>query len=223
MSGASRVEAVVFDWDGTLIDSKEALIATYHEATAEVLGQPYPTEEADIQKIVQLRGKESFDLIAKGDADLAERIAAAFHRAYKEKQAATQPFPGTVEALGRLRAGGVRIGVATSKARVRVDLEGGRTGLAALVDAIVSGDDVERAKPDPEAVVKAIELLGADPAATLYVGDGPNDVRAARGAGAIAVGVSYGFHPDEVRAERPDHLIDHPSELVELAGVGAVS
>lgn len=74
------------------------------------------------------------------------------------------------------------------------------------------------AKPAPESVIAAISRLDVSPAATLYVGDGPNDIRAARGAGAIAVAVTFGFHPDEARAENPDHVIDELAELIELAG-----
>ncbi len=216
---STAIEAVVFDWDGTLMDTKGVLVASFQATTAEVLGSPFPTERADIETIVQLRGQESFELIADGDEALAAEIATVFHRHYSELQAATRPFPGTLETVERLRAGGLGIGVATSKARSRLDLEAERSGLGELIDAIVTGDDVQEAKPHPESVIEAIRRLDAEPAAALYVGDGPNDVRAARGAGAVAVGVSFGFHPDELRAEGPDHLIDHPSELLALAGL----
>lgn len=221
MSAADRngVEAVIFDWDGTLMDSKEAILATYRATTTELLGKPYPTEPDDVHRIIQLRAKESFDQIAAGDAELAERIATTFHREYQVMQARTQPFPGTAETLASLRDAGIKLGVATSKARARTELEGERTGLLGFFDAIVTGDDVERAKPDPESVAKAIAELGVSPAAAIYVGDGPNDVLAGRGAGAITVGVAFGFHPDELAAEGPDHIIDLPSELLGLAGI----
>jgi HAD superfamily hydrolase (TIGR01509 family) len=217
-SERSQVEAVVFDWDGTLMDSKEAILATYRATTTEVLGSPYPTEPGDVDRIIQLRGKESFDLIADGDPELTERIATTFHREYQVMQSRTQPFPGTAETLERLRGAGIKLGVATSKARARTELEGERTGILGLFDVIVTGDDVERAKPDPESVARAIAELGVKPRAAIYVGDGPNDILAGRGAGAITVGVSYGFHPDELALENPDHIIEHPSELLGLAG-----
>lgn len=216
---SSKVEAVVFDWDGTVMDSKEAILATYRATTEELLGRPFPTEPEDVHRIIQMRGKESFDLIAAGDPELTERVAATFHREYQTLQARTQPFDGTREALAGLRAAGVRLGVATSKARARIELEGARTELLGFFDAIVTGDDVARAKPDPESVAAAIAALEVEPGATLYVGDGPNDIRAGRGAGAITVGVAYGFHPDELAAENPDHIIAHPTELLGLAGL----
>jgi len=213
----ATIQAVVFDWDGTLMDSKSALIASYHQATIEVLGEPFPTRHEDIEQIVQLRAKESFSIIAKGDEELYDKVAAAFHEAYKANAETTQPFPGTMEMLRELKAQGVKIGIATSKARMRMDLEGVRTGINDLVDFAITGDDVTNAKPHPEAVASSIQGLGCDPARTLYVGDGPNDVIAGKGAGAITVGVSFGFHPVEMRDEGPDHVIDDPAELVRLA------
>lgn len=213
----ATIQAVVFDWDGTLMDSKSALLASYHEATTAVLGAPFPVEHEDVEQIVQLRAKESFSIIAKGDQAVYDQVAEAFHEAYKANAEKTQPFPGTMEMLRALREAGVKIGIATSKARMRMDLEGVRTGINDLVDFAITGDDVTNAKPDPEAVASAIEGLGVDPARTLYVGDGPNDVIAGRGANAITVGVSFGFHPAEMREEHPDHVVDTPGEIVTLA------
>lgn len=213
------IEAAVFDWDGTLVDSKRVLLASFQETTREVVGTPFPTEREDVERIVQVRGQEAFEEIAAGDRDLYERIEEVFHRVYVERMAAIEPFPGVLETIAALRAAGLGIGVATSKSRSRLDLEAARTGIGELLDVSVSGDEVKLAKPDPESVSEAIRRLGADPGASLYVGDGPNDVRAARGAGAIAVAVSFGFHPEEARAAAPDHVIDEFPELLGLPGV----
>jgi HAD superfamily hydrolase (TIGR01549 family) len=218
MSDQAPIEAVVFDWDGTLVDSKRALVASFQETTTELLGAPFLVEEPDIERLVQVRGQEAFEEIAGGDRDLYERIEEVFHRVYVEQQKTIGAFPGAVETIERLRAAGQKIGVATSKARIRLDLEAERTGIGPLLDVSISGDEVKVAKPDPESVIEAIRRLGASPAATLYVGDGPNDIIAARGADAIAVAVTFGFHPDEARAENPDHVIDDLAELIELAG-----
>jgi HAD superfamily hydrolase (TIGR01509 family) len=213
-----RVEAVVLDWDGTLVDSKQVLVSSFQETTREVLGEPFPTARDDVERMIQVRGQEAFAEIAGGDAELYERIESVFHRVYVERQRRIQPFPAALETLRALREAGHGIGVATSKARIRLDLEAARTGIGELLDVSVSGDEVRVAKPDPEAVLATIGALGADPAASLYVGDGPNDVLAARAAGAIPVAVSFGFHPAEAKAAGPTHVIDSLAELVELAG-----
>jgi HAD superfamily hydrolase (TIGR01509 family) len=213
------VEAVVFDWDGTLVDSKTALVASFQLTTGEVLGEPFPTAHEDVERIVQVRGQEAFAEIAAGDSEVYERIETVFHRVYVEQMEAIQPFPGALETIAALRDAGRRIGVATSKSRARLDLEAERTGIGPLLDVSISGDEVKLAKPDPESVAETIRRLGVDPAATLYVGDGPNDIRAGRDAGAVTVAVSFGFHPDEAQAEGPDHVIEEFGQLLALAGV----
>lgn len=214
---SAPIEAVIFDWDGTLVDSKRALVASFQETTTEVLGAPFPTEHEDIERLVQVRGQEAFAEIAAGDEELYARIESVFHRVYVAQQETIAPFPGALETLVRLRTAGKKLGVATSKARIRLDLEAERTGIGELLDVSVSGDEVTVAKPDPEPISAAIERLGVNPAATLYVGDGPNDVIAARAAGATPVAVSFGFHPEEARAAGPDHVIDELGELIGLA------
>jgi len=214
------IEAVVFDWDGTLVDSKQVLVEAFQASTEEVLGSPYPSTHEETEMIVQLRGEDAFALLAEGDEALAARLAEAFHPHYVSRTENAVPFPGTLDTLQRLRAAGLKLGVATSKARIRLDLEAERTGIGAYLDEEITGDEVKAAKPDPECVVEVIRRLGADPARTLFVGDGPNDVLAGQGAGAITVAVTFGFHPDEARAAGPDHVIEAMPELLGLAGAG---
>lgn len=92
--------------------------------------------------IVQLRGEDAFALIAEGDAELAQRISTAFHPHYVARAERAVPFPGTLETLERLHAAGLKLGVATSKARLRLDLEAERTGIGRFLDAEVSGNAV---------------------------------------------------------------------------------
>lgn len=211
--------AVVFDWDGTLVDSKAVLVESFQATTAEVLGRAYPSTHEETEMIVQLRGEDAFALLAEGDAELAARLGSAFHPHYVARAERAQPFPGTLETLARLRTAGLKLGVATSKARIRLDLEAERTGIGRFLDEEISGDEVKLAKPDPESVAAVIRRLGVEPGRTLYVGDGPNDVLAGRGAGAVTVAVSFGFHPEEARAAGPDHVIAAMPELLGLAGV----
>ena len=218
---AGPIEAVAFDWDGTLVDFKRFLLTSFQRTTEEIFGKPFPTEEADVEKFVQLRGEDAFSLLADGDTEVMDQIETVFHRHYTQLSQEADPFPGTLETLERLRAAGLGIGVATSKARIRLDHELERTGIGAFIDEEVAGDEVKHAKPDPECVTRVIRLLGVEPARTLYIGDGPNDIRAARGAGAIAVAVTFGFHPDLIGEAGPDHVIDAYPELLPLAGVDA--
>ncbi len=214
-TSTTTVDAVLFDWDGTLMDTKETILRTYREASTEIYGHAYPTDPAQIEELVQLRAKEAFLLVAQGDAERAAEVAVRFGEAYARNQASATPFDGIADALRELVALGVQVGVATSKARSRFEADAERAGIRDLLAVAITGDDVTAAKPDPEPVARAIDELGLSPANCFYVGDGPNDVLAARAAGAVTVGVAWGFHPDECREAGPQLFVRDPAELVD--------
>lgn len=72
---STRIEAVVFDWDGTLVDSKAVPVASFQETTSEVLGEPFPTEPEDVERIIQVRGQEAFAEIAAGPTHVIDSLA----------------------------------------------------------------------------------------------------------------------------------------------------
>ena len=125
---------------------------------------------------------------------------------------------GMEDVLVRLHDEGRRLGVVTAKRRSTVDLAFAQVPLGHLFEAIVGGDETERHKPDPEPLLLGAERLGADPAATAYVGDSPFDVRAAKAAGMFAVAVTWGRIHDRERleAEQPDAIVDNAEELLGL-------
>jgi HAD superfamily hydrolase (TIGR01549 family) len=222
VAARDRIEAVMFDMDGTLLDSWDALLGAYHDATTEVLGAPHPTEREAIDRLIQLSARDAFPELAGGDPELAERIRAAFGESYRSRSAQIGLYDGVAEMLRTLRERGLKLGIATSKSRVRLDPDLEQTGIGGLLDATICGDEVPIAKPDPTPIRALMELLGVEPGAALYVGDGANDVMAAQAAGVQAVGAGYGFHPRACRAAGPEHWIDQPLDLPAIvAGDGA--
>jgi HAD superfamily hydrolase (TIGR01509 family) len=207
------VEAVMFDMDGTLLDSWDALLGAYQDATTEVLGEPLPVERADIDHLIQLSARDAFPLLAGGDLELAKRIQVAFGESYRSRSAQISLYDGVQEMLAALRDQGLKLGIATSKSRVRLDRDLEQTGIGALMDATICGDEVPVAKPDPGPIHAIMGLLGVEPAASLYVGDGANDILAAHRAGVQAVGAGYGFHPGACREAGPEHWIEEPLAL----------
>jgi pyrophosphatase PpaX len=123
---------------------------------------------------------------------------------------------GMEDTLERLRAEGRRLGVVTAKRRSTVELAFEHLPLGHLFDAVVGGDETERHKPDPEPLLLAAERLGASPAETVYVGDSPFDVRAAKAARMASVAVTWGRIHDRARLERehPDAIVDTAEELL---------
>jgi HAD superfamily hydrolase (TIGR01549 family) len=212
------VGAVLFDMDGTLLNSWDALVGAYHDATTRVLGAPFPVEPEDVYRIIQMRARDAFPTIAGGNLEVAGRIEGAFGESYRSRADQIALYDGVVEMLTELRDLGVRLGIATSKSRVRLDRDLVQTGIADLIDATICGDEVPVAKPDPAPIVAILEKLSSPPAEAIYVGDGANDVLAARAAGVRAAGVGYGFHPADCRAAGPEFWIEQPRDLPPLVG-----
>jgi haloacid dehalogenase superfamily, subfamily IA, variant 3 with third motif having DD or ED/haloacid dehalogenase superfamily, subfamily IA, variant 1 with third motif having Dx(3-4)D or Dx(3-4)E len=209
-------DAVMFDMDGTLVNSQEAILASYHDATTSILGEPFPVEKEDVEKIIQMRGQESFPLIAGGDHAKAEEIRKAFGEAYKIHQERIPLFPDVEVMLRTLKDAGIKLGIATSKARERLEADLERTGIAEYFDLTLTGDDVANAKPAPDQILAGIEQFGIEPERMLFVGDGSNDVVAGRDAGAKTAGVEFGFHPELVAAENPTYMLASYMELIPI-------
>lgn len=216
MNDTAPVEAVMFDMDGTLVNSRAAIERSYHDASTQVLGEPRPTDADEMEEILKLRGSEAFPLIVGDDPDQLAAFRSAFQDAYATHGAAADGFPGLTDGLQRLSGMGVALGIATSKARARLDLDLERLGIAHYFAFTVSGDEVPHGKPAPDPIFAVAAGLGVSPEHGLYVGDGENDIKAAHAAGMRAVGVGFGFHPEACRAENPDYFVDSYDELADL-------
>jgi HAD superfamily hydrolase (TIGR01549 family) len=226
MDDTVNIDTVLFDMDGTLLDSRDALLGAFHDATIEVLGAAFPVTKEDADRVIQLSARDVFPALAKGDEEAAKQIEAAFHRSYRSRTHQLRLFAGVSEMLAALRVQGISLGVVTSKSRIRLDRDLEQNGIAHFLDVSVCGDEVPVAKPDPRPIVAAMQMLGVPASRVLFVGDGANDVIAAQGARARAVGAGYGFHPEACRAAGPDYWIEGPLELPPLVAAiraGSVS
>lgn len=207
--------AVLFDWDGTLIDSGALLLRCWHRVTETVLGAAFPVTEQDRVKFLSMRGADSFPLLSD-DPDVVRALEDGFTEAYRAlAPAEVTPHKGARRVLDELRAQGVKVGVVTSKAGARMSCDLEACDFEGCFDVVVTGDDVSRGKPDPEGILAALDALGVAAAQAVMVGDGPVDVRAGQAAGTRTVGVSHGLHSvAELEAVAPDHLV---ASLVEVA------
>ncbi|MGN6380453.1 MAG: HAD-IA family hydrolase [Gaiellales bacterium] len=204
-----RPDVWLFDFDGTLADSVELIMASFRHATARVLG--YVPEEAVLRAGIGLPLIEQMRTL---DPERAQEL----YDVYVEHNAAVhdellRPYPGVDDLLTRLRTDGRRLGVVTSKRR-----ETARLGLRVLglegFDVVVGWDDTQTHKPGPEPLLHALELLGASPEDAVYVGDTAWDVRAGRAAGVATVAVLWGVSERaELEAEGPDLLFAQAAEV----------
>jgi pyrophosphatase PpaX len=207
-----RFPVVLFDLDGTVVDSGAIILASMRHATREVLGREYGDDE--LMQAVGGPGLES-QMAALAPEHVDELV-----RVYREHNEPLhdelEAFVGIEEVLVRLREEGRRLGVVTAKRRATVELAFRRVPVGHLFDTVVGGDETDRHKPDPAPLLLAAERLGVPPEDCAYVGDSPFDVRAAKAARMHAVAVTWGgIHARPLlEAEEPDAVVDVAGELL---------
>jgi phosphoglycolate phosphatase len=210
------MDLLIFDLDGTLVDSKLDLAHAVN-ATRAHFGMP----PLDLETIGQYVGNGAPVLIrramgAEASDDEVRRALEYFLAYYGEhKLDHTRAYPGIPEALEQLHADGVRMAVLTNKP-VRVSgaiIDG--LGLSKYFDRIYGGNSFDQKKPDRVGVDTLLAELGISPERTMVVGDSSVDVRTARNAGVKVCGVSYGFQPESFEAHPPDMIVNRPEELAQ--------
>jgi len=206
-----RFPVVLFDLDGTVIDSGAIILASMRHAAKEVLGAEPPDEE--LMAAVGGPGLEA-QMYALAPERVEELVTV--YRAHNEPlHEGLVCCAGIEDVLVRLKDEGRRLGIVTAKRRKTVELAFDQIPLAHLFETVVGGDETEHHKPDPEPLLLALERLDARPEEAAYVGDAPFDVKAAKAAGLFAVAVTWGgIHPRErLEAEEPDAVVDTADEL----------
>lgn len=215
------LKAVLFDLDGTLLDTAPDMIAALNALRAEHALAP-----ADYAAARSQVSNGAAGLLKLGFAHLDEVAREALRARFLDQYAAnlavgTTPFPGMLDVLAALEAVGLPWGVVTNKPAFLTEPLLDALGLAARCAVTVSGDTLEQRKPRPEPLLHAARSVGVSSAQTMYVGDAPRDIEAGRSAGMVTVAVSYGYHgPDEDPVHwGADHLVAIPAQLLELPGL----
>lgn len=207
-----RFPVVLFDFDGTVIDSGAIILASMRHATLTVLGRDF--EDEVLMAAVGGAGlNEQMRLLDETRVDELVRV----YRAHNEPlHADLACCAGMEDVLAALRQEGRKLGIVTAKRRATVALAFEHVPIEHLFDVIVGSDDTERHKPDPHPILHALELLDTRPDDAVYVGDSPFDVRAAKAAGVHAVAVTWGgIHSHErLAAEEPDAVVHTTEELL---------
>lgn len=211
----ARLDAVLFDLDGTLIDTVDLILSSFRHATREVLGHPLPDEEmmagVGMPLIEQMRG------FSAEHADELLRVY-RMHNAEAHDRMARE-YPGTEEVLSELQGRGLPMGVVTSKG-TPMALRGLRLfDLERFFGVVVTADDVDLHKPDPFPLRRAAQLLGVDIERCVYVGDSPHDMLSAISAGAVSIAALWGAFPaEQLLAPGPDLALGSLTELPALLG-----
>jgi pyrophosphatase PpaX len=209
-----RFSAVLFDFDGTLVDSGEMILSSFRHAARAVLAR----DVADEQIAALVGGSNLHDQMRALDPDRVDELVAAYREHNAPLHDGLEAFEGVQPVLERLRRERRKLGIVTAKRRATVDLAFAVLPLERYFDVVITAELTKRHKPDPEPVTLALERLGAEPVEAAFVGDSPYDVRSAKEAGVFAVAVSWGkIHPEERLLDAGADVVVHTPE--ELLGV----
>jgi pyrophosphatase PpaX len=202
-----RFPVVLFDLDGTLVDSAAVILASFHHATETVLNR----RVSDAQILAQVGGTNLEAQMALLDPDRVDELVEVYRAHNDPSYDSLACFAGVVDVLDALKRDGRRLGVVTAKRRPTVERVFAGAGIGEYFDVVVGSDSTTRHKPDAEPILHALAELDAASGEAAYVGDSPFDMAAARAAGVYAVAVAWGgIH----RVEDADVLVESPEELL---------
>lgn len=208
-------ELLVFDWDGTLIDSTARIISSFQGGARE-LGLRVPPHE-DVKSIIGLGLKEAIVQVMPelNEADV-DRLALVYSRHYVEvDKTPVALFDAVEEGLHELIGSGFRLAVATGKSRRGLDRALQESGLEHLFETTRCADET-RSKPHPMMLNQILAQTGVSPRATVMIGDTDYDLNMARSAGVDALAVTYGAHPlERLQASEPTHQVDSFVEFMQ--------
>jgi phosphoglycolate phosphatase len=218
MPKSYAVQAIIFDLDGTLVDSADDLRAALNRLLGDLgLRSIEATEIKGMIGDGVLKLIERALVAANGDPGQKEALLGRFLEIYQANPATlTHCYPGVVDTLEALRRKDFRLAVVTNKPVFATNQILAALSLAEFFPVVIGGDSLQKRKPDPAPLLEAARQLEVDVSQLLMVGDNIHDVEAAHAAAMRCVAVSYGYHhrpPSEFGA---DHLIDRFDELLSL-------
>lgn len=210
-----RYDLVIFDWDGTLMDSIGKIV-TCMQATAMELQMTAPAEQS-VRDIIGLSMDKALSVLFPHVAnELRQTMIDVYRKHYLELNTTPSPlFEGSMTLLDSLREQEYLLAVATGKGRGGLDRVLSLTELGHYFSATRCADE-SKSKPHPQMILDVLDVLNVEPARALMVGDSIHDLNMANNAGVDCVGVSYGAHDhDTLLQAQPKHIINSPIALLD--------
>ncbi|WP_295728390.1 HAD family hydrolase [uncultured Muribaculum sp.] len=208
----------IFDFDGTLADTQRNIVVTFQD-TMRKLG--LPVAETDVcAATIGLPLSEGFlKIYPSMSPELVERCAETYLELFEVNKKIIKPqlFPYVLNSLSRLKERGVRMSIASSRNKTSLEEFARDMELAPFMDYILSADDVVKAKPNPEPVLKTLEALNESPENTIVVGDMDVDILMGNRAGCKTIGVTYGNgSKSELETSNADFIIDSFNQITDI-------
>lgn len=208
-----KINTVLFDLDGTLINTNELIIASFLHTLDTYYPDKYKRE--DVLAFIGPSLRETFSAMDAERTDEMIQAYREFNHAHHDEL--VQEYETVYETVEQLAKQGYKLGIVTTKARKTVEMGLNLTKLHQFFDVIVTIDDVEHVKPHPEPIEKALRLLDANPATTLMVGDNHHDVLGGKNAGTKTAGVAWTIKGrDYLAAYKPDYMLEQMSDLLTI-------
>lgn len=211
-----KIRTVLFDLDGTLIDTNELIIQSFLHTLEKYYPGKYTRE--DILPFIGPPLSETFNALDPSRAQEMIDTYRAFNHA--QHDALIREFDTVYETIETLHKNGVRLGVVTTKIHQTAVMGLKKTRLEPFFDCVIGLDDVQHAKPDPGPIYKALDLLQSTPDEALMVGDNYHDILAGKNAGTKTAGVAWAIKGREyLQQYKPDFMLEKMSDLLAIVGV----
>lgn len=207
------MKALLFDFDGTLLNTNDLIIETFLHVLNEKFPGKYQAE--DCLKFIGPSLKETFDEETPGETE--EMIAKYQEFNMKYHDELVKSYDGVVETLQQLHAMGVRMAIVSTKRRSSLARGMQLMGIEPLFETVVGYDDVTNVKPDPEPVLVALERLGVAKEDAIMIGDNHHDILGGQNAGVETAGVAWSVKgADYLRTFNPTYILEHMQDLIEI-------
>jgi pyrophosphatase PpaX len=210
-----KYPVVLFDLDGTLIDTNELILTSFMHTLETHCPGRYTRED-----VLAYMGEPLIDQMRRFDLKQAEEMVKTYH-AYNvaHHDLYVKEFPHVAETLEALDKAGVVMGVVSNKRRPGLEMGLKRFGFDKYMKTVVCFGDGAKGKPEPDMIFLALEQLGAKPEEALMVGDSRYDLIAAKRAGVKSAGVAWSLHAEELKQHQPDYFLDHMRDLLNVVGI----
>ncbi|MGE8206606.1 pyrophosphatase PpaX [Heyndrickxia sp. NPDC080065] len=211
-----NITTILFDLDGTLIDTNELIISSF----LHTLNSYYP-DQYKREDVLPFIGPSLYATFSKIDLERTEEMIHTYRTFNLENHdSLVKEFEGVFETVQALHKNGFKLGIVSTKKRDTV-LKGLKLmKLDQFFEVIITLDEVEFEKPHPEPIEKALKLLNSTPNEAIMVGDNYHDILAGKNAGTLSVGVAWSAKGRAyIESYEPDYILDHMGDLLKIVGV----
>lgn len=215
MSDLAEIQAVVFDFDGVIINSLKLHFGAT-KAIAKEFNKQFPFKKLE-KYATEWTGWEKFFKTLRLNNDCQKKARKIFTAIYVANEDRVKLYGGIKVVLEKLHKAGIKTGIATNHPKKVVESIMKKHGIAKWVDAFVSGKKIKRFKPHPDIVLACLKKLHVAPRNAAFVGDMLLDMQAGKNAGTKTVAVTWGWHSREMLEKaKPDLIVNKPIEILKI-------